>query len=137
MQLADGGTKTLDVARAIVAVGVTGNVEDVGLETTRVLVVPSTYEGMPLVILEAMEAGCSVVASAVSGIPEVVVDGETGWLVPPEDAAALADALEAAAGDEGETRRRGERGRARLEELYRPRAVAEVWLERVEREVPR
>ena len=38
VQLADGGTKTLDVARAIVAVGVTGNVEDVGLETTRVRV---------------------------------------------------------------------------------------------------
>src|SRR4030095_1397773 len=43
------------------------------------LIVPSTYEGMPLVILEAMEAGVPVVASRVSGIPEVVMDGETGW----------------------------------------------------------
>ena len=47
------------------------------------LVVPSIYEGMPLVVLEAMERGVPVVASAVSGIPEVVVDGETGWVGPP------------------------------------------------------
>ena len=54
---------------------------------------PSIYEGMPLVILEAMVAGVPVVASRVSGIPEVVVDPETGWLVPPEDPVALARAL--------------------------------------------
>ncbi len=107
------------------------------LESTPVLVVPSTYEGMPLVILEAMEAGCAVVASAVSGIPEVVVDGETGWLVPPEDPAALADAMEAAAEAEGEVERRGAQGRARLEELYRPHAVARQWIERIEAAVSR
>jgi glycosyltransferase involved in cell wall biosynthesis len=90
------------------------------------LVVPSTYEGMPLVVLEAMEAGVPVVASRVSGIPEVVVDGETGWLVPPEDPAALTGALaEVLAGPE-EARRRGEAGRRRAE-LYRPATVAGAW----------
>jgi glycosyltransferase involved in cell wall biosynthesis len=93
------------------------------------LVVPSTYEGMPLVVLEAMEAGLPVVASAVSGIPEVVVDGETGWLVPPEDPERLAAALAEALDRPEEARRRGEAGRRRVEALYRPERAAEVWRE--------
>jgi glycosyltransferase involved in cell wall biosynthesis len=91
------------------------------------LVVPSIYEGMPLVVLEAMERGVPVVASAVSGIPEVVVDGETGWLVPPEDPEALADALEEVLADAPEARRRGEAGRRRIEERYRPAVAAASW----------
>ena len=92
------------------------------------LAVPSIYEGMPLVVLEAMEAGVPVVASRVSGIPEVVVDGETGWLVPPEDPAALAAALGEALSDPAEARRRGEAGRRRLDETFRPRHAAAAWL---------
>jgi glycosyltransferase involved in cell wall biosynthesis len=91
------------------------------------LVVPSTYEGMPLVVLEAMEAGVPVVASRVSGIPEVVVDGETGWLVPQEDPKALTRALAEVLADPEEARRRGEAGRRRASELYRPATVAAVW----------
>ncbi len=101
------------------------------LAGARALVVPSIYEGMPLVVLEAMEAGRPVVASAVSGIPEVVLDGETGWLVPPEDPAALATALAAALADPEEAARRGAAGRRRLEADFRPAAAARVWLEEV------
>jgi glycosyltransferase involved in cell wall biosynthesis len=97
------------------------------------LVVPSIYEGMPLVVLEAMEAGVPVVASAVSGIPEVVVDGETGWLVPPEDPEALAHALEAVLTDPDEARRRGEAGRRRVAERYRPAVAAASWRAAIER----
>lgn len=96
------------------------------------LVVPSTYEGMPLVVLEAMEAGLPVVASRVSGIPEVVVDGETGWLVPPEDPRRLAAALGEALGDPAEARRRGEAGRRRVDERFRPAAAAALWRAAVE-----
>lgn len=91
------------------------------------LVVPSTYEGMPLVVLEAMEAGLPVVASRVSGIPEVVEDGKTGWLVPPEDPRALAGALTEALGDPEEARRRGGEGRRRVDERFRPAVAAGTW----------
>ena len=91
------------------------------------LVVPSTYEGMPLVVLEAMEAGVPVVASRVSGIPEVVEDGVTGWLVPPEDPEALADALVRVLEDPDGARRRGEAGRRRVDERFRPAVAAGMW----------
>ncbi|MFQ5525198.1 MAG: glycosyltransferase family 4 protein [Thermoanaerobaculia bacterium] len=97
------------------------------METARVLVVPSLYEGMPLVIVEAMQRGLAVVASAVSGIPEVVVDGDTGWLVPCEDSKALAVALEEAFENPDEARRRGARGRERLRRDFSPARAAERW----------
>lgn len=97
------------------------------LERSAALVVPSTYEGMPLVVLEAMVEGVPVVASRVSGIPEVVLDPETGWLVPPEDPRALAAALAELLAAPAAARLRGERGRERLEARYRPAVVAELW----------
>jgi glycosyltransferase involved in cell wall biosynthesis len=54
---------------------------------------PSLWEGFGLALLEAMAAGKAVVASRVSTIPEIVIDGETGWLVAPRDGQALARAL--------------------------------------------
>lgn len=96
-------------------------------ERCRALVVPSIYEGMPLVILEAMAAGRPVIASRVSGIPEVVMDGETGWLVAPENPPELADALEQALDSPAEERRRGAAGQRRVEREYGPVRVAELW----------
>jgi glycosyltransferase involved in cell wall biosynthesis len=98
------------------------------LRGARALVVPSIYEGMPLVVLEAMEAGVPVIASEVSGIPEVVEDGGTGWLVLPEDPGDLADALAEALVDPAEAARRGEAGRRRVEERFRPAHAAAAWM---------
>jgi glycosyltransferase involved in cell wall biosynthesis len=56
-------------------------------------------EGIPVALMEAMAAGVPVVATRLSGIPELVVDGETGLLVPERDPAALADGMERLAGD--------------------------------------
>lgn len=56
-------------------------------------------DGIPVALMEAMAIGVPVVATSVSGIPELVVDGETGVLVPPEDETALADAIERLLGD--------------------------------------
>jgi glycosyltransferase involved in cell wall biosynthesis len=91
------------------------------------LVVPSIYEGMPLVVLEAMEASVPVVASRVSGIPEVVEDGYTGWLVPPEDPPSLASALASALDDPAAASRRGAAGRRLLAERFRPVDAARLW----------
>lgn len=101
------------------------------LRRARALVVPSIYEGMPLVILEAMANGVAVVASAVSGIPEVVEEGRSGWLVPAEDPKALAAALRQAA-DPQESERRGARGRLIVSARMTADQVAAQWLREVE-----
>lgn len=77
-------------------------------------VLASWLEGLPLVVLEAMAAGCPMVATAVGGIPEVVNDGHTGLLVPSNDEAALEGAL-ARMLDAGPEQRRAWADAARVE----------------------
>jgi glycosyltransferase involved in cell wall biosynthesis len=83
-----------------------------------IFVLSSRSEGLPLSILEAMRARLPVVASCVGGIPELVVDGETGLLVPPGDPSRLAAAIERLVEDPALRDRLGAAGRARLEELF-------------------
>ena len=81
-------------------------------------VMASLWEGLGLVFLEAMAAGLPVLATEVSAVPEVVIDGETGVLVPPGDDAALARGLIQLAGDPTLRRRLGAAGRARVREHF-------------------
>jgi len=74
---------------------------------------PSLYEPLGIVNLEAMACETAVVASRVGGIPEVVADGETGLLVPPDDPASLAEALNALVRDPGRAAAMGRAGRER------------------------
>jgi glycosyltransferase involved in cell wall biosynthesis len=86
--------KSLDLAAAV---DWTGFVVDVGAELERidVLALPSLFgEGLPMVVLEAMAAGVPVVASHVEGVPEAIRDRQDGMLVEPNNANALADALD-------------------------------------------
>ena len=82
------------------------------------IVLPSRREGLPVVVLEAFALERPVIATCVGGTPDVVRDGDTGWLVPPEDPAALATALLAAAGDAGAREARGARGAVLVAERY-------------------
>jgi starch synthase len=78
-----------------------------------VFAIPSVYEPLGIVNLEAMACGTAVVGSRTGGIPEVVADGETGLLVPPGEPGPLADALNIVLRDPGRARAMGEAGRKR------------------------
>jgi glycosyltransferase involved in cell wall biosynthesis len=82
------------------------------------VVLPSLYEGMPLVPIEAAALGKAVVATSVDGTPEVIVDNVTGVLVPPRDPAALAEGIIRLMLDPGLRRALGERARDRARELF-------------------
>jgi glycosyltransferase involved in cell wall biosynthesis len=97
-----------------------------------IVVVPSTYDPMPIVLLEAMSMRKALISTKVGGIPEVIRDGVTGILVPPADSQALADAIRAAMrGDLAE--RMGIAARSDVEDRFTwkkvARETANVYLE--------
>src|SRR5207245_9758295 len=79
-----------------------------------VVALPSFAEALPNVLLEAAACGCPVVATRVGGVPDVVVDGETGYLIGPGDDVALADRVVALLQDTQTARRFGARAQARV-----------------------
>lgn len=106
-----------------------GFVDDVGQLFTpgRIVVVPSRWpEPFGLVTVEAMLAGCAVVASRHGGSVEIIEDGVTGLLVPPGDEVALADAVERLAADPNLRHRLGERARSAAAERFGPETFAEA-----------
>lgn len=80
----------------------------VWLQAADINVLPTYYEGLPLTVLEAMASGLPTVASNVGGIPEMVEDGISGWLVPSGDPKKLADALSVLVWQPEERKRMGE-----------------------------
>jgi glycosyltransferase involved in cell wall biosynthesis len=103
-----------------------GFVPDMGgpLAGLDVLVQPSRADNLPLSILEAMAAGLPVIGTRVGGIPELVLDGETGLLVEPERPEALASALDSLAESPERRAELGRRGRERVEEHFSAEAIA-------------
>jgi glycosyltransferase involved in cell wall biosynthesis len=84
-----------------------------------IFAIPSTWEGFGVAALEASAMGLPVVGSNIHGLPDVVLDGETGVLVPAGDTSKLADAIARLAEDSGLGARMGEAGRAFVVEEYR------------------
>lgn len=96
-----------------------------------VFALPSRYEGFPLVVLEAMQAGVPVVATDVGSVSEAVTDSETGLLVPPDDPTALAAALASMLDDDPLRQRLAENGRTlalgRFEAMTMARAYERLY----------
>ncbi len=98
-------------------------------QAASVFVFPSRHEGMPNAVLEAMASGLPVIATRIAGNEELVVDGETGRLVPPGDADALRLSLRELLGDEAMRSRMGMAARKRAVEDYGWQATAKRYLE--------
>jgi len=121
--IAGDGPLRQSLQREAEALGIAGRVHFLGWRHDAyavfagldIFLAPSLWEGFGLVLLEAMAYRLPVVSTRVSAIPEIVLDGETGWLVPPKDSDALAETLRAALADPVERQRRGASGRLRLE----------------------
>jgi glycosyltransferase involved in cell wall biosynthesis len=94
------------------------------LAAADIFVLPSLFEGLPLSVLEAMAAPRPVIATAIGGTDEAIVDGETGLLVPPRDAAALAAAIRRLRAEPALARQLAERARARVEAQFSSEAMA-------------
>jgi glycosyltransferase involved in cell wall biosynthesis len=121
-----GGRRLEEVKTLAASLGLADTVHFLGqrrdipdlLNATDIFVLPSYSEGVSLALLEAMAAGLPVIATAVGGLPEVVEDGETGLLIPPKDAAALAGALARLLADPALARRLGAKARTHVREHY-------------------
>jgi glycosyltransferase involved in cell wall biosynthesis len=116
-------TRAAGLAERVVFTGFSSEVPRL-LAAADAFVLPSRHEGLGMAAIEAMAAGLPVVASRVGGLPEVVVDGETGLLVPVGDASALAAAIRRCAHDRGWAQALGHAGRARARALFSGRAMA-------------
>ncbi len=117
-----------DLEDRVKRLNIAGNVDFMGfLDHTQmpdvlagcdVFVLSSLSEGMPLVLAEAMFVGRPAVASDVDGIPDIAVDGDTAFIVPPRDSKALAEAVKRLLADPQMMRRMGESARKRAMEGF-------------------
>jgi len=114
---AEAVSRALGLEDQVTFTGIRDDVPDI-LSLTDVFVMPSLWEGLGLVFLEAMAYSLPVVSNRVSAVPEIVEHGETGFLVPAGDAEALAAALSGLLDDPERAASMGKLGRARLELLF-------------------
>jgi glycosyltransferase involved in cell wall biosynthesis len=124
--------KDLGIADRFVMPGFTRDLDKL-LPWADLLAIPSFTEGLPNVALEASAAGVPVVATAVGGNPEVVGDGETGFIVPPGDPAAFASKLTGLLTNPEQRRQFGAAARVRMHARFTFEAQATAYLRLFER----
>ncbi|MGE5700854.1 MAG: glycosyltransferase [Arthrospira platensis] len=108
---------TLDIAHRVVFAGTRTDVALL-IRASSLLLLPSQHEALPTTLIEAAACGRAVIATDVDGVPEVVIDGETGLLVAVDDVDALTGALLVLLGDEHRRRSMGVRARRYAEERF-------------------
>ncbi len=113
----EGLAKELCPPGTVIFTGIRDDIDRI-MNAVDVAALPSRDEGFGLMLVEAMASGKPVVASAVGGIPEVIEDGVTGLLVPPEDSLALAKALKTLLSNQNLRITMGRAGKKRAERLF-------------------
>jgi glycosyltransferase involved in cell wall biosynthesis len=132
--LAGDGPMRLQLMALAEALGVSNSVEFAGLirnvpallSKADVFVLPSRYEGMPNALLEAMASGLPCVATCVSGSEDLIIDGVSGLLAPPEDPDRLADALVTLLLDRAMAQTLAEAARARVTHAFSEETVTQT-----------
>lgn len=118
--------RALSIEKQVVFLGPRQDVPRI-LPQMEISVLPSLAEGFSNAILESMAAGLPMVATDVGGNREAIIEGETGFLIPPRDPDALADRILRLLGDRALAQRMGRAGRARIETTFSlQRMVAET-----------
>jgi glycosyltransferase involved in cell wall biosynthesis len=135
LEIAGSGPQRADLERTIARLGLGDRVAFLGwvrdlpptLAGWDAFVLPSLEEGFPIAALDAMAAGLPVVATAVGGVPELIEDGRTGWLVTPGDAEALAARLRLVLSDPASRARVGTAGRTRVRDHFGAARMTEAF----------
>lgn len=138
--LVGDGPEELALRRQTERLGLSGSVAFLGLRqdgqqivgALDVMALPSLSEGMPNVVLEAFAYGTPVVATAVGGVPDLVSESGTGWLVPAGDEAKMSEALTEALERRQDAERRARRARSLLSTTFTPEEQARAWLRAIE-----
>ncbi|MCF7928114.1 MAG: glycosyltransferase [Spirochaetales bacterium] len=112
-----------------------GGKDEIGpyLASADAFVFSSAWEGLPNSVMEAQAAGLPVVSTAVGGVPEIVLEEKTGFLVPPKDPESLAGAMERMMDFSIEERdSMGRRGKAHMMRAFSPEIVLERWIDTIQ-----
>ncbi|MDR3673845.1 MAG: glycosyltransferase family 4 protein [Acidobacteriota bacterium] len=136
VEIAGSGPQRGKLEEAVVRVGLKeqvrflGWIDDISSVLPRwdVFVMPSLEEGFPIAALDAMAAGLPVVATSVGGVPELLEDGKSGWLVPSRDVEALASRLHLLIGNPELRRSMGTAGYARVRDHFSAKQMTESFV---------